>query len=258
MTRQLTTLALLVSLLACASDGQKSPVTPASQAEAEDPYYSFTLLRQGSVLMQQRRYQEALERFLRAQAISPTNATIHNMVGLCYMQMDKVEDAMSAFDRALGLAPSFTDARNNRGFSYLAQGKAQLAEVDFLAVLADTTYPHRWESFYNLGMAQLQQGRLGSAEESFKRAAYAPVPVFDAYLRLAEIAQRQGQTDAALDMLEVIRVQAPERMDAALEIGRLLTLLDRREEARPHLEAVIDSDPTSAPADEARALLKSP
>lgn len=256
MTRLLTTLALLLSLVACASSSPKPPATPASQAEEEDPYYSFTLLRQGSLLLQQRRYEEALERFLKAQQMSPSNATIHNMIGLCYMQMNRVDDAVSAFDRALALAPSFTDARNNRGTAYLAQGKAHLAEVDFLAVLADTTYPHRWEGFYNLGMAQLQQGRLGSADESFRRAAFAPVPVHEAYLRLAEIAQRQGKTDAALDLLEEVRVKAPEKMDAALELGRLLATLGRHDEARPHLEAVIASDPSSTLATDARALLK--
>lgn len=258
MIRLLTTLFLSLSLFACASSAPKGGAAPSTPNDNEDPYYSFTLLRQGSVLMQQRRYEEALDRFLQAQQISPGNSTIHNMVGLCYMQLDQLDKAVAAFDRALSLTPSFTDARNNRGSAYLAQGKSHLAEVDFLAVLADTTYPHRWESFYNLGMAQLQQGRLGSAEESFKRAAFAPVPVFEAYLRLAEIAQRQGRTDTAIDLLEELRVKAPDRMDAAFELGRMLTQLGRHEEARPHLEAVIAADPSSPLADEARALLNAP
>jgi Tfp pilus assembly protein PilF len=256
MTRLLMTLALVVSLLACASSGQKTPATPADQGADEDPYYSFTLLRQGSVLLQQGRYEEALDRFLQAQQLTPDNATVHNMVGLCHMQIHQLDEAVAAFDRALNLAPSFTDARNNRGSAYLAQGKSHLAEVDFLAVLADTTYPHRWECFYNLGMAQVQQGRLGSAEESFKRAAFSPIPVYEAYLRLAEIAERQGRTDTAVDLLEEVRVKAPERMDVALALGRLLTQIDRREEARPHLDKVIASDPGSPLADEARILLQ--
>jgi tetratricopeptide (TPR) repeat protein len=257
MTRVLASLVLLLPFLSCASTPKPAEPTQsaADRAAAEDPLYSFNLLRQGSALLQQQRFPEALERFERSRALSPTNATVHNMVGLCLMQMGRLDEAVTSFDRALELIPNFTDAHNNRGSAYLAQGKLPLAESDFLAVLADTTYPHRWETFYNLGVAQLQQGRLSSAEESFRRAAYAPLPVFPAYLRLAEIAQRQGNTDLALDLLEEARVKYPERVEAALALGRLLVQLGRVDEARPHLDAVIRAESGSAMAEEARTLL---
>ncbi len=257
MRRVVACLALLLSLLACASGGSKKPASPAVDEGGDDPLYAFTLLRQGSILLQQKRYPEALKRFEHAAALTPTNTTVHNMTGLCHLQMGNLDEAIAAFDRALGLTPSFTDARNNRGSAYLAEGKYQLAEVDFLAVLADTTYPHRWEAYYNLGMAQLQQGRLAAAEESLRRAAFAPVPVYPAFLRLSEIALRQGRPDAAVALLEEARIKFPDRGEAALDLGRLLVQLGRPAEAREHLQAVVDANPSSTMADEARSLLNS-
>jgi tetratricopeptide (TPR) repeat protein len=255
MRRALAALLLLAPLVGCTSSGAKAKTPPPDRTHDEDPLYWSTLLRQGSALLQQRRFSEALARFEEARRLAPTNPTVHNMIGICHMQMSEFDQAVSAFDEALELAPSFTDPRNNRGSAYLALGKNSLAEIDFLGVIADTTYAHLWEAYYNLGMAQLQQGRLAAAEECFRRAAYSPNPVFPAYLRLAEIAERQGRPEAALGILEEARLKHPDRIEVALELGRLLTRMGRVDEARPHLESVISADPSSALADQARALL---
>jgi Tfp pilus assembly protein PilF len=178
------------------------------------------------------------------------------MIGLCYLNMQQYDEALKAFDKALDLIPSFTDARNNRGATYLALKQYQLAEVDFVAVLADTTYPHRWEVYYNLGMSYLQRRQQGAAEENFRRAAFAPTPVFEAYLRLAEIAQQRGEASSAADLLEEARLKFPDRLEAPLALGRLLMQTGRVEEARTQLQHVIDADPGSTFADQARQLLE--
>jgi type IV pilus assembly protein PilF len=247
----------LVILAGCASGGSSTTTSThtSTPAAERDPLYSLTLMRQGSILLQQGRLQDALERFHEADRERPGNATVHNMIGLCHLQMEQLDQALASFDRALTLIPSFTDARNNRGAAYLALGQYHLAEVDFAAVLADTTYPHRWQAYYNVGMAQLQQGELGAAEDNLRRAATAPAPVFAAYLRLAELALQRERLDSALDLLEEARLKFPERMGAALELGRLLIEAGRCTDARPHLEEVIDSRPGSDMAEEAKVLL---
>jgi len=248
----------LLSVLACASSKPPASSTPGKPPadQPNNPLYAFTLMRQGSVLLQQGRFEDALKRFQEADAHSPGNATVHNMIGLCYLNMKQYDEALQAFDRALDLIPSFTDARNNRGATYLALGEYQLAEVDFIAVLADTTYPHRWEVYYNLGMSYFQRHQLGAAEENFRRAAFAPTPVFEAYLRLADIAQERGNLSSAVDLLEEAKLKFPDRIEAPLALGRLLMLAGRTEEARTQLQLVIDSDPGSTLADEARRLLE--
>jgi Tfp pilus assembly protein PilF len=253
VTALITVVALLGSSLAAASpDPRKNKKKKQGQS---DPLLSQSLMRQGFVFMQQQRFEEAIDQFLKAEAATPGNATAYNMIGLCYQGLEEHHKALEYFDRALSTIPGFTDARNNRGTTYLALEQYRLAEVDFVAALSDATYPHRWKVYYNLGITCLSRGQIGAAEENFEKAIAAPVPVFEAYLRLAEIAQVQGETDSALSLLEEARLKYPDRLEAKLAYGRLLVDLGRTNEARPYLEDVIESDPRSQLAAEARALL---
>ena len=242
-----------VSLASPSPDPKKSK----KQAKT-DPLLAQALIRQAYSFMQQQRYDEALERFGEAEAANPGNATIYNMMGLCYLSTNRIDQALENFDTALRMIPGFTDARNNRGTAYLVLEQYRLAEVDFIAVLSDSTYPHRWKVFYNLGLTYLGRGQIGAAEDNFTKAITATVPVFEAYLRLAEIAVSQGRNDSALSFLEEAHFKFPERLDGILAYGRLLVQMGRLDEARPYLQDVVASDPGSQLAVEARALLSSP
>ncbi len=255
VTALITALTLLGSSFAAASpDPKKNKKKKQNQT---DPLLSQALMRQGLVFMQQQRFEEAIEKYLEAEAATPGNATAYNMLGLCYQGLEQYDRALEYFDLALATIPGFTDARNNRGSTYLALGQYRLAEIDFIAALTDATYPHRWKVYYNLGVTYLSRGQIGAAEENFEKAIVAPVPVFEAYLRLAEIAQAQGRLESALSLIEEARLKYPDRLDGTLAYGRLLVDLGRSSEARPYLEDVVASDPRSRLADEARALLDS-
>jgi type IV pilus biogenesis/stability protein PilW len=261
MKRTLAVLVLLplFCLSGCSSTdkAQPDPSDLSSAGDVANPLYPFTLMRQGSVYMQQGRYDDALERFLEAQRLQPKNATVYNMAGLCYLKLTQYDLALTFFDRALSLVPSFTDARNNRGATYLALEQYRMAEVDFVAVLADNTYPHRWQVYYNLGMTYLEQNELIAAEENFRRAARAPQPVFNAFLRLAEILQLQGKIDEAVAILEEATITF-NRPSASLALGRLLMQIGRTEEGRHQLEELVADEPSSPAATEARQLLAAP
>lgn len=246
-----------VALASCASTrGPDRPDLP-PRANDNPSLYAFSLQREASGFFQQARYSEALARFQEADRVQPGNSTVANMIGLCHLKMDQNAEALDAFGRALAITPSFTDARNNRGAAYLAMKQFRLAEIDFVAVLADSTYPHRWQVYYNLGMTNLQQGKLAAAIESFERSAIGGQPVFDAFLRLSEIALEQARNDVAVDWLERARLEFPDRIEVSLRLGTLLAQLGRSAEARSYLEQVISAGPSSEMADEARAQLAS-
>jgi len=255
-----TLLALAFVPLFClggCSSADKTPADPtdvSSDGDVANPLYPFTLMRQGSVYMQQGRYDDALDRFLEAERLQPGNATVYNMAGLCYLRLNQYDQALAFFDRALSLVPNFTDARNNRGATYLALEQYRMAEVDFVAVLADNIYPHRWQVYYNLGMTYQAQDELIAAEENFRRAARAPQPVYNAFLRLSEILQLQGKIDQAVAILEEAAITF-NRPSASLALGRLLLQVGRSEEGCRHLEELVANEPSSPEADEARWLL---
>ncbi len=247
--RFFVTSVLLIIMLGCAS-------TKSKDDQETDPLHALALMRQGSVLFQQGRYDDALRLFEEARGETPTNGTIYNMIGLCHLRTNNLPAAMNAFNSALKVIPAFTDARNNRGATFLALRQYQLAEVDFVAVLADSTYPHHWEVYFNLGLATQGQGQLGAAVENFTRAINAPRPVYAAYIRLADIKQQQGAIGQAIDLLEEAELKFPDRLEASLALGKMLTTLGRADEAKAHLERVIRSYPGSEIAKEAEILLE--
>ncbi len=212
-------------------------------------------MRQGSVLLQQRRYQDALEAFQQADRTAPGNATNQNMIGICYLRLGQYDQALLAFDNALQLVPGFTDARNNRGTTYLAMKQYRMAEVDFVAVLGDSTYSHRKQVYFNLAVTYLQRNQIGAAEENFRRAIQQPNPVYGGYLQLAKIAKQQGEFQSARNLLEEAKLYFPEELEISLELGELLILMGEEDEARPYLEQVIHDAPSSDAAARARTLL---
>lgn len=235
----------------CASSKPSSP----DLDDADNPLYSLTLMRQGSLMLQQGRYEAALDKFKKANEVSPGNATTLNMMGLCHMRMKDYDQALLAFDQALALIPAFTDARNNRGATYLSMGQYRMAEVDFTEVLSDPTYPHRFEVFYNLGMTYLQRDLPSAAKENFRKALDPNQPVFEAYLQLSQLEQEEGTPETAVTLLEEATFKFPNRVQAPLALGRLLTYLGRKDEAEPYLRKVIADEPGSKYADEARMIL---
>ena len=256
-------ISILSIVTACASSSGSS-AEPAASPEPDkkksketttDPLRSLTYMRQGSVLMQQGRYESALESFQQADKIAPGNATNKNMIGLCYLNLGQPDRALTSFDEALQIIPGFTDARNNRGATYLSLGQFHLAEVDFVAVLGDSTYPHRRQVYYNLAITYLQRDQLGAAEENFRKSIMPPSPVFDGYLQLAQLAQRQGSPEQARVLLEEAKLEFPDRIEVVFELGKLLMIMGEEEDARPYLEQVVSDAPESSQAATARALL---
>lgn len=256
MTRAATLSLLILCLLLPGCASTPDPIGAAAAHDPDDPLYPFTLLRQGAAYLQQGRHDDALARFTEAARSQPRNATVYNMMGLCYLKMERHQEAVDAFTRALDLVPSFTDARNNRGAAYQALERYDMAELDFIGVLGDTTYPHRWQVYYNLGVSFLQRNDLVRAEENLLRAATAPSPVFSAFLRLSEIAESKGRRDLAIDYLEEAHLKFPDQLEATFQLGRVLVEAGQAAQGRRYLEEVTSAGPSSEQAKQARRLLE--
>ncbi len=97
------------------------------------------------------------------------------------------------------------------------------------------------------GSALERSGRLREAASAYKSLAERNPHFADAWLRLADVQERLGRTEAALDScqraLEVAPVLAP---DIALSMGRLLLQMNRFDEAAAHAQLAIRTSPGGA------------
>lgn len=87
-------------------------------------------------------------------------------------------------------------------------------------------------SYYLAAVAELEAGRFEEAAKRF-RAAFERSPEFtDAYLGFARAAKQAGQTEAALDCLEIAAAKLPRSGEIAAQLARSLLQRGRVGEAR--------------------------
>jgi len=244
-----------VMVLGCAGTSPTSGPGLPPEIDPRDPLAPTMLMQQGQALVSEGRVDAGMERYRAALRLQPGNPTIHNLIGVAELRREQAVKALESFNRALSIAPNYSDARNNRGAAYVQLGQLALAEADFLAVLADTTYANRSGLFFNLGSLYLQRGQINPAEENLRRATQGAAPP-EAFLLLADVQERQGKVEPAEASLREALSRAPERAEIALGLARFLERQKRLAEAREYYQRVIALDSDSEAARQARASLE--
>jgi len=243
--------ALALLMGGCASSSS-APTQPRGQdVNAHDPLGATVLMQQGQMLVAEGRIADGMAKYQAVVKMQPKNPTIHNLIGQAELWRGDAAKAVDSFNRALALAPTYSDARNNRGVAYAQLGQYAMAESDYLAVLADTTYANRAGVYLNLGVLYFGRGNLGAAEENLRRAATASGPV-DAYFLLGQVEEKLGKPALAESALREAATRAPERPDIALALGRLLEGQGRTDEARKIYVRILEVAPNSPEAAQVR------
>ena len=151
-----------------------------------------------------------------------------------------------------GLRRDPRDSRINNalGRFHLRRGELVEAEKYFSTAISRLTMrnpnPYDSESYYNLGMTLLFQGRVDEAYDSFYKATWSAAWRGPAYHRLAEIDTCRGSLAAALDHVSrSLRAEAENLNARNLRIA-ILRRLGRTAEADLELDAALRLDPLDA------------
>jgi protein O-mannosyl-transferase len=139
----------------------------------------------GNVRAAEREWNEALP-------FNPQNAIVLNNLGLICAQEKRYNDAIEYFLRAMRLKPNYTDPHLNLGSAYTEIGRTEAAELQLRAAVALS--PLNTRARNELGKLYLGAGRLAEAEEQFRRSVESE-PNVVAYDSLGDIYARRGQSD---------------------------------------------------------------
>lgn len=104
------------------------------------------------------------------------------------------------------------------------------------------------EVLYGLGAAIGRDGGEELAAVFLQLALYLDEDADVASIALAALFDRLGNPQRAIDVLEGVREDSPLKRDAEIQIGLNYNALDRLEEARAHLAALVKSDPSDIEA----------
>lgn len=145
-------------------------------------------------------------------------------------------DVLAEYDKIVPDHPSLTATRK-----LIENGETP-------ARMAATPAAGAAEVLYGLGAAIGRDGGEELAAVFLQLALYLDEDADVASIALAALFDRLGNPQRAIDVLEGVREDSPLKRDAEIQIGLNYNALDRLEDARAHLEALVKSDPSDIEA----------
>jgi tetratricopeptide (TPR) repeat protein len=224
--------------------------------------------------LDEKRYDAAVENFIKAIAAEPKDFTLFFNLALAYSLQGKDAEAVPEYKKALELKPDLYQANLNVGISLLRLKKTADAVPYLTSAVAEK--PKEYRPNYYLGAALLgasdfakseqayaaaleidtkspdaelglahalaKQNRLSDAAPHFQKAASLNPSYRDDLLELATLYEKQNQPSEAIGIYQ----QFPDNPGAQERQGALLLAAGQPAEAIPHLEAAVAKSPTSA------------
>jgi tetratricopeptide (TPR) repeat protein len=150
-----------------------------------DPNHLKSLVNLSRVLIDQRRFDDALVRLTHAGEVDPNSVDVQRLLGRVYAAEHKTDDAVDAYRRAIALDARDAWSMNNLGLLLLEQERAE----DALPLLAGAVMLRKDvpEFHNNLGMALEHTGRFGAAAVAYRDAVTADPGYGKAQQNLARV-----------------------------------------------------------------------
>lgn len=136
-----------------------------------DPLHTKSLVNLSRVFIEQKRYDDAMDRLTRAAEINPESTAVHRLIARTYVAQGKTEEAMDSYRRAIDVDQLDAWSMNNLGLLLLEAKRAEEA-VPLLTKAVELR--HNVPAFHNnLGMALEHTGQFIAAAEAYKAALTA-------------------------------------------------------------------------------------
>jgi protein O-GlcNAc transferase len=177
------------------------------QAIALDPLLADAYTNLACLLMDQKRYAEALQAAQGGIRVAPNNVIAHRHASDALFYSGQHDEALAAYRRTLALQPDFTATR------------------------------------YNMGLLLLQMDRPEEAATAFRAVVAATPDNCDARLRLAEALVDMRRDDEAFRELLALTQRHPNHARGHEKLAELLRSDDRVDEALVEYRRAIDLDP---------------
>jgi tetratricopeptide (TPR) repeat protein len=211
-----------------------------------DEHRSAILQRLTQLLLQQRRFAEALE-YLRISAQSGLGGhETMRKIGLVHLELEQYDDAVAVFGSMLEKDPTADNIRLYRGIAYEEKGDLENAYAEFRKISHNST--QYIEAVSHIALILKEQGKTDAAIAVFNEAISANRGNLELHLSLSALYESVEKPKAALETLTENEMIFQREPRFHFRIGVLLDKLGQRTESINRMKQVLLLDPKDAQA----------
>jgi tetratricopeptide (TPR) repeat protein len=165
------------------------------------------------------RFEDAIDHFKKAIAISPNYLMAHNNLGVQYLKLGKWAEAATAFEKAVAIDGKALNPRQNLGIALIEQKQYQEAIEhlnEAIAIDSSSAVSHLYLGIASLGINDIEQAeRELSTTLSLDGTKYP-----NAHFYLGLVYMRKGEREPAIRQLKAYVEQSPkgEKVPRAREL----------------------------------------
>ncbi len=173
-----------------------------------------------------RRYQTgdidgAIAEFKKGLLIDPTNANLHNSLGVCYGVQQQYDTALAAFENADWLSPDDVMAIYNKGYVLMLMDENEQALACLLE--ANRREPDIFEVVFHIGQIHMQLDRADRARVYLEAATRANNRSGPAFRNLGTCLNKLGMTKEAIQAYKSAIKMNPADAQSLATLGGLYT-----------------------------------
>ncbi|MBF0228911.1 MAG: tetratricopeptide repeat protein [Desulfamplus sp.] len=204
----------------------------------------------GEAFMAEGNYTAALNEFLKAEKITPSDPYLHNDLGLTYMAKKRFDLAEEHFKKAVALNSDYIPAKNNLGSAYLKQQKWDLAISCFKEISDNLLYATPHYPLSNLGWAYLGKRDLNLAKKYFSMSLEAQPGFINAIHGLATTYMESSELQSAFNILSEGIKRNSDKGGAAILYADMAKVYEKNrqfDKAKESWQKVIELAPSQSP-----------
>lgn len=212
----------------------------------QDEHRAAVMQRLTQLLLQQRRFTEALD-YLRmaAQAGLGGQETVRK-IGLVHLELEQYDEAIAVFGDMLQKDPTAYNIRLYLGIAYEEKGDLDKAHTEFSKIPRNA---HQYlDAVSHIALILKEQGKPDAAIALLKETIQTNSANFELYLNLSSLYDAIDRPQAALETLLEHESSFQKEPRLHFRIGVLLDKLGKRNESILRMKQVLQLDPTDAQA----------
>jgi len=206
----------------------------------------------GNVLMDLKRFEEALASYDNATALKPNLPEMHNNRGGALNALKRFDEALVSYDRATVIRPDYPEAYNNQGNTLAELKRFDEALVSYYKAIK--LKPDYAEVYSNFGNTLSKLERFEEALLSYGRAIVLLPDLPEPYNNQGTAFRNLLRLDEALASYDKAILLKPDYAEAHRNRGIVLTDLKHFDEAMTSFDAALSLTPDDAESHYSRGM----